>query len=1436
MINLAMKNKSPNACSFSSSGYSSQSLSEFDPINQKIQNHQQQLPHATNGGNQTILINPHALIQRHNPLHYQLDLIQPSLLCNNNIHNSKLSLSDYNMGSLCTLPTNSSSCIRTSTPATHLTAMSATGLAGGLGETSLVDDPVNTANSTKSVNRLSYLSYQHQQVPNAELFAADGCQFDKKIIQNQTTKDYFRQQLTEEQQQHQKQQLAQQKQQKQQQLAKFKTNNSNETNITMSANRTKGTNANHYQEHNSSIYKISASIWSFLISVFSCFNLFGCLKKGKQKNGDNCETSQYGLADQAQSMHKRGYKQHMQNQLQENQKQQQRQYQSKQHRPLHYQLHHQQLTRPLPFPQKQLKQQYQQQEQQHSQKLEFSQPRTTQSGLLNNSSTCRQDVYILSNDFYKQMSSMQTMQTTHTTQTTNNTAVSTVGNHLNKSIYENTSLISNSNNPNCSLSHSHVNYSMIGARNKIAPIVPIIYKTSHFMSPSMPSAAHLTLSMPNDRSSFFNEPHLGSSTPIKLEHGSSSSSSRSHKNNSCSANITHAYVNPCSAYKQQYMAAKLISNTDSDRNSQDLDAECKSMQQRHQKQQQQQQQPEPPLNAVVIRQHGHNKQPPLATLSSPSASSLSSSLSSTSSSKSAKILNASNRDQFKPKSALNDSNIEKETYDNVPRQGEPEANQKPKAKQKSELKSELTHRAANNSINSITSASFRLIKNANASQNLSSHKSNLSLNSKVSFGSGTDRSAFSPTGALSKKNSLEERINVEATTVTNPSSSAASIDANKQFISVHEHYYKQQHHSYQNQQHQQHQQYQQQHQHQQHQHQQHQQQHVELSKQKSSKTIQQEQESPANFLLSAVSKSIENEECCCIEINANDVKSINGEHITQISNEQVTSINPQLIEKATARIEKTSACTKELKIDTNANTNANDETNYDNEDENIEIIVNNDSTRCSRSLTPPLPNKVCNKTSQSNSYVIASSASSSSSASVSASASTSASVSALSSTSVIMQCTSSPLSPQSSGSATASTTASACALASQSASYQTPSLLAKISTISHSSPNNALTSASMQVCSAAYNPQFGTHNSDQILGAARNLVQVQVANSEQHNGKKLYGHKNSCNDDNYYLSLVNLTAPSCAIQRPQPASFIDPPSTNVNYNTRSSQTNDISFCSNNNNFVPSSTVSRRLYDHSKITMITQEPQPQNNRRRSNGRAKSVHFNNSRASQLCESTSSSASSSASSTISSANSNRSSSSSSSSHRSSSWRRVVNEQDRMQAPTPYRTSQKRQLIGRSSNKMLRCYLRKACVSNPEVYEDYLCDKEVESYFDNPVYFDCVDKRQQVKYVNANDNCFIVPNSAVAPVSVMQNQKYSSSFSNGLFFAAQQAAAPLWPLINNKHLNLNDHYVMKPIKVDSFKCKNNAYTNRVASRSLSKSMLENGGNIRRLHGESYC
>ena len=108
-----------------------------------------------------------------------------------------------------------------------------------------------------------------------------------------------------------------------------------------------------------------------------------------------------------------------------------------------------------------------------------------------------------------------------------------------------------------------------------------------------------------------------------------------------------------------------------------------------------------------------------------------------------------------------------------------------------------------------------------------------------------------------------------------------------------------------------------------------------------------------------------------------------------------------------------------------------------------------------------------------------------------------------------------------------------------------------------------------------------------------------------------------------------------------------------------------------------------------------------------------------------------------------------------------------------------------------------------NVPFYDDYLCDKEVESYFDNPVYFDCYKQPQKIQQ------------------ETNYKQSSSSTNSNGLFLVNNQ----------NKFVNKTNKF--------SIMISNNK---KLTSTSLfktqinSKNNLIGSGLVRQSNGESYC
>ena len=116
---------------------------------------------------------------------------------------------------------------------------------------------------------------------------------------------------------------------------------------------------------------------------------------------------------------------------------------------------------------------------------------------------------------------------------------------------------------------------------------------------------------------------------------------------------------------------------------------------------------------------------------------------------------------------------------------------------------------------------------------------------------------------------------------------------------------------------------------------------------------------------------------------------------------------------------------------------------------------------------------------------------------------------------------------------------------------------------------------------------------------------------------------------------------------------------------------------------------------------------------------------------------------------------------------------------------------------------------LANAPIYEDYLCDKEVESYFDNPVYYDCFKKSNEA---NKSVVTMMVP-VKLEPCLV-------KSKTSDLYLKAGG-------LMKNKVLVVNSTFT--PASCSS-KPNNNNINNKINKNLIGS------GYVRQNHGESYC
>ena len=115
---------------------------------------------------------------------------------------------------------------------------------------------------------------------------------------------------------------------------------------------------------------------------------------------------------------------------------------------------------------------------------------------------------------------------------------------------------------------------------------------------------------------------------------------------------------------------------------------------------------------------------------------------------------------------------------------------------------------------------------------------------------------------------------------------------------------------------------------------------------------------------------------------------------------------------------------------------------------------------------------------------------------------------------------------------------------------------------------------------------------------------------------------------------------------------------------------------------------------------------------------------------------------------------------------------------------------------------------LTNAPIYEDYLCDKEVESYFDNPVYYDCFKKSNEA---NKSVVTMMVP-VKLEPCLV-------KSKTSDLYLKAGG-------LMKNKVLVVNSTFT-------SASCSSKPNSNN--NNKINKNLI-GSGYIRQNHGESYC
>ena len=159
--------------------------------------------------------------------------------------------------------------------------------------------------------------------------------------------------------------------------------------------------------------------------------------------------------------------------------------------------------------------------------------------------------------------------------------------------------------------------------------------------------------------------------------------------------------------------------------------------------------------------------------------------------------------------------------------------------------------------------------------------------------------------------------------------------------------------------------------------------------------------------------------------------------------------------------------------------------------------------------------------------------------------------------------------------------------------------------------------------------------------------------------------------------------------------------------------------------------------------------------------------------------------------------------------------------------------------------------------IYEDYLCDKEVESYFDNPVYFDCLKNSQKLLNFPIN----------MLPLQQQQQQQQQLHppppiISASLYSQHSVVDAPLNLLMTKSNNNHNNKSVVqhkaKCFNASNFLVKPNVVRNGSVSFSslslassssssssnttssnnsvtLTKSLI-GAGIVRQNQGESYC